>query len=190
VVRDSEVDEPIDFDSESLLFTNETVPSETYTASTTIETNQAVAVMENMDVHLIAGQTIILKEGFSVAAGAAFHAQIAEDCSESALVTEIAATARTSNISSSIKEDLTMRVYPNPLRSKATLDFYLPKAAEISLQIYGMNGQLVTTILEQQHHAAGKFKIDFAAKNYRNGMYYFVLTTADEVLTEKVIVLR
>ena len=187
---DNEVDEPIDFNSESLLFTNETVPSETYTASTTIETNQAVTVMENTDVHLIAGQTIILKEGFSVAAGAEFHAQIAEDCAATPLSNEIVATARTSNIPSSIKENLTMRVYPNPFRLQVTLDFYLPKATEISLQIYGMNGELMTTILEQQSHAAGKFKVDFAAKNYRNGMYYVVLTTADEVLTDKVIVLR
>ena len=186
---DDEIDEGADYDNESTVFTNETIPTETYTARTTIETAQSVNVMANTDVHLIAGQSILLKAGFTVAAGAEFHAQIIEDCDTAPLFNEIAATARTS-ITSTIQEDLTMTVYPNPLRSQATVDFYLPTASEVSLQIYGMNGQLVETISNSESYSKGEATVTFAPKQQMNGFYYFVLKTDSEVRTEKVVVIR
>jgi len=186
---DTEVDEAIDFDSESLSFTNETIPSETYTASTTIETNQVVTISANTDVHLVAGQTIILKPGFVVAAGATFHAQIAEDCAASPLSNEIVATVRTSTIPS-IKERLTMAVFPNPFRSQATIDFYLPKASKVNLQVYDRNGQLMETLLTNEAYSKGNAAVAFFPKQLMNGFYYIVLTTDTTVRTEKVVVIE
>ena len=97
-----QIDEGADYDNETMMFSNETIPTETYTVRTTIETNQTVNVMGNTDVHLIAGQSIVLKPGFAVASGAEFHAQIIEDCAAPFTDTEIVATARVSTISNSI----------------------------------------------------------------------------------------
>jgi len=184
---DNEVDEDADYDSESTAFTNETIPSQTYTARTIIETAQSVNVLNNTAVHLIAGQTITLKAGFSVAAGATFHAQIIEDCGAALLNNEIAAIARTSN-TPTLNEALTMTVYPNPFRSQATVDFYLPQAANVSLQVYGMNGQLVKEIISAPYEA-GAASITFTPEQVRSGFYYFVLKTGIDILTEKVVMI-
>lgn len=188
---DNEVDEGADYDSESMMFTNETLPTETYTARTTIETNQAVNVMSNTDVHLIAGQSITFKEGFSVAAGAEFHAQIVDDCGNDPLVEEIAATARTTNFAPKpiFNDKLGLTIYPNPFKDQATIDFTLPKASKVSLQIFGMNGQLVEEILPTSTYSKGKSTINFSPKQSMNGFYYFVLKTDSEVQMEKVIIL-
>lgn len=187
---DGETDESIDFDSESLVFTNETIPTETYTASTTIETNQVVNVLINTEVHLIAGQTIILKEGFSVAAGADFHAQIAKDCPTPFTNTVINTSARTStNQIHSIDNQIDIKVTPNPFSSQTIINFDLPNASKISLYVYGMSGQIIERIVDNEHYNKGHSSVNFNVRSPMNGFYYFVLKTDAAVRTEKVVVI-
>jgi len=203
---DNEVDEGADYDSESTMFTNETLPSETYTARTTIETNQTVDVMPNTDVHLIAGQSITLKAGFSVAAGAEFLAQIIEDCAAPFQENEVASSAKITDnttvvlngqITLTAKEieqkvvdnQLIIRASPNPFRAQTTITFSLVESTPVTLQVYGINGQVIRTLINKERYDSGDYKIDFSVVEEMNGMYYFVLQTEIGVLTEKVVVL-
>lgn len=187
---DNEIDEGADYDTESMIFTNEAIPTETYTARTTIETEQSVSVAENTDVHLIAGQSITLKEGFAVAAGAEFYAQIIDDCAEAFTNTSITFMARTATPTKpTIDNQLKMQVSPNPFTDQTSIYFELPTSTKVSLLIYGMNGQVVETITDNVLYQKGASSINFRTKMTMNGMYYFVLKTDTEVRTEKVVVL-
>ena len=75
-----QIDEGAEYDTDNMTFTNEIIPTDVYTASQTISTNQIVTVATNTDVRMIAGQFIMLQPGFNAESGADFLAQINADC--------------------------------------------------------------------------------------------------------------
>lgn len=185
-----QVDEGADYDAVTMTFYNEAIPTETYTASQTISTDQTVTIANSTDVHLVAGQSITLKSGFSVAAGAEFHAEIIDDCTGAAFDTEITATARTTVDVPAIGQSLDISVSPNPFSGQTLIAFYLPNPTRISLQVFGMNGQLVEFVIADAAYDAGAATIPFTPSEQMHGMYYFVLRTDSEIKTEKVVVLK
>ena len=201
-----QIDEGADYDTDNMMFTSEAVPTEVYTASQTIITNQVVTVATNTDVRMIAGQSITFKAGFEVKAGANFHAQIITDCAGNFQEEEIANTTRnianeetllgeevnklvSENRGATTGNQSTMKIFPNPFKENTNIKININKSAPINLQVFDINGQLITSILQNKRYEAGEFVIPFQTQDYANGMYYFVLTTADEVLTEKVMMI-
>lgn len=200
-----QIDEGADYDTDNMTFRNESIPADIYTASQTIITDQTVSVATNTDVSIIAGQSITLKAGFSVAAGATFLAQIIADCAAPFQENEVAISTKTTNTATVLKKEIeleitgntvpkidnqtTLKVFPNPFKTQSTLNFNLGKSTPVTLQIYGMNGQVIVTLIDNQPYDAGEFAIDFTALKDMNGIYYFVFQTEIGVLTEKVVVL-
>ena len=184
-----QVDEGAEYDAVTMTFDNETIPTETYTASQTISTEQIVTIANSTDVHLVAGQSITLSPGFSVATDGKFRAEIVDDCTGAAFDTEIAATARTTVAAPTIATALNLSIAPNPFKGQTSIAFNLPKAAKVSLLIYGMNGQVVENIFSEKSHAAGLTTVVFSPQQEMNGFYYFVLKTENDLQTKKVIVL-
>ena len=199
-----QIDEGADYDTDNMTFTNETVPTEVYTASQMIITDQIVSVATSTDVRMIAGQRITLKPGFTVMAGANFIAKIVVGCTVSFQENEVVNNTRNieaevvvlseevneisnQNILENREDQTTIKVFPNPFKGNTTVEMAIRKPSPINLQIFDINGQLVTSILQNKVYESGTFAIPFQTRNYANGVYYFVLTTAEEVLTEKVI---
>ena len=185
-----QIDEGASYDTDNMIFTNEAIPTEVYTASQTISTTQTVTVGASADVQLIAGQFINLKSGFSTATGAKFHARIITGCVASFTNTETAAITRSAiNPIQSIGSQLNMQISPNPFSNQTVINFDLPTSSTVSLLIYGMNGQVMETIVDQVLYPKGPSSINFRATTQMNGMYYVVLKTKEGVWTEKVVVL-
>jgi hypothetical protein len=80
--------------------------------------------------------------------------------------------------------------FPNPFNPNTKINFELKTSAEISLNIYNTNGQLIK-ILENGFKKAGSYEINFSAEALSSGVYYYSLY-ADGVLmdTKKAIVLK
>lgn len=70
--------------------------------------------------------------------------------------------------------------YPNPFNSTTTIGYQLPVAAHISLKIFNMLGQEVTTLF-QQEQSAGYHQETFNTQNFASGIYVYQLiaTAAD-----------
>ncbi len=80
-----------------------------------------------------------------------------------------------------------LSVFPNPVSSKATIDFAMEQEAQVNLSVFDMNGQLVRT-LHKGHLQSGqhRFGLDMAAE--AQGTYVFRLIIGDTVQNKMILV--
>ncbi|NRB64266.1 MAG: hypothetical protein HRU40_14785, partial [Saprospiraceae bacterium] len=120
-----------------------TINSGDYIAGLTLVSDGTVAT--DSDVLFQAGQTITLQAGFTVAAGASFHAVI-DDCTSPSpreeVTNEIILPEVTTPVSASVS-GLRAGVYPNPLRYNGQIVLELTQNEEVSIQVYDQSGRLV-----------------------------------------------
>jgi len=79
--------------------------------------------------------------------------------------------------------------YPNPVKSSTTFSYQLPAAGVVSLKIYDALGtERVTVVNEKQ--TGGLHTIDFDAKDLSSGVYTYRLTFNDQVITNKMLLIK
>lgn len=67
--------------------------------------------------------------------------------------------------------------------------FNLPSSGNTKLQIYDMKGRLLTTLVDS-YKRAGIYKINRNRKGYGTGIYYVLLSTGENILVRKAIILK
>lgn len=83
---------------------------------------------------------------------------------------------------------------PNPLSSRTTIQFSLPKAGKVSLNVFDVSGRLVRQ-LASGSMPAGNHSVEWDGRNTSgaeaaSGVYFYHLATADQVLKKKLVVAR
>ncbi len=86
---------------------------------------------------------------------------------------------RLSGIKSVPKEFALRQNYPNPFNPSTIIGFELPVASDVTLKIYNILGQEVSTLLDHQSFNEGVHEIPFNAGGLASGVYYYRFTTAD-----------
>ncbi len=81
--------------------------------------------------------------------------------------------------------------YPNPFNPVTTIAFELPRAQSVQLHLYNLSGQLVATLADGAY-TAGVHQVvwdghDDQGRQVTTGVYYYVLATAENVLTKKLL---
>ncbi len=80
--------------------------------------------------------------------------------------------------------------YPNPFNPKTIINYELPITNDIEINIYNLMGQKVTTLVSEKQ-SAGKHQVEWNAKGFASGVYYYILRTdAGFVQTRKLMLLR
>jgi photosystem II stability/assembly factor-like uncharacterized protein len=79
--------------------------------------------------------------------------------------------------------------YPNPFNPSTTISWQLPVNAFVSLKVYDVLGNEVTTLVNEQK-AAGSYQTDFDASNLSSGTYIYRLEAGNFVQTRKMILLK
>ena len=84
--------------------------------------------------------------------------------------------------------------YPNPFNSGTTIEFYLPKTAEIKIEIYNLLGQKVRTLWNGRH-PAGQYQLrwdgtDEMGREVASGVYIYRVQTKDFVQSRKMLFLK
>ncbi|MBD3232116.1 MAG: T9SS type A sorting domain-containing protein [candidate division Zixibacteria bacterium] len=74
--------------------------------------------------------------------------------------------------------------YPNPFNATTTISYSLPEAGHVSLEIFNMLGQKITTLVDTDKDA-GKHSVRWNASDYSSGVYFYKLQTGDRILTNK-----
>ena len=92
----------------------------------------------------------------------------------------------------SVPVKLALNVYPNPLRSRASLAYAVPVAGRVSIKVYDATGRVVLDLVSQ-NMAAGRYsaKWDGSAANGRrvaNGVYFCQLATTIGTRQQKLVV--
>ncbi len=79
--------------------------------------------------------------------------------------------------------------YPNPFNAETTIEFALPKASPVLIQLFSVSGELVDSYhlgnLVQGNH---KFRI--SGEGYTSGLYFYRLTAGEHIAVDKMILLK
>lgn len=79
--------------------------------------------------------------------------------------------------------------YPNPFNPETNINFRVPYDSKVKLQIFSLNGELVTTLLEEEI-SAGEHNVKFDASNLSSGTYLYRLSVGTNIVTKKMIVIK
>ncbi|MCH8524739.1 MAG: T9SS type A sorting domain-containing protein [Balneolales bacterium] len=80
--------------------------------------------------------------------------------------------------------------YPNPFNPSTTIGYSIPEMTDVRLDVYNMLGQHVTTMVEQNNHAAGFHSVRFDATGLSSGMYVYRLHAGNTVITKKFTLIK
>lgn len=89
----------------------------------------------------------------------------------------------------SMKTDLEMMNYPNPVSQNTTIEFKLIKKAHVTLQLMDEYGRLVETLVNESMQE-GKHLIPFDRKNLGAGIYYYSLVADNRRKTNRMIIIK
>jgi len=78
--------------------------------------------------------------------------------------------------------------YPNPVRDDVTFLVSLPRTGPVRLVLYNALGQQVATLMDTVR-PAGRYPLRFTIKHLSPGLYFYQLTTKDQVVTGQLIVI-
>jgi hypothetical protein len=79
--------------------------------------------------------------------------------------------------------------YPNPFNSTATINYTLPVASDISLELYNLLGQLVQTIFEGKQEA-GTHSLNLVGDDLVSGLYFVKLNVSGQTSTQKIMLIK
>ncbi len=79
--------------------------------------------------------------------------------------------------------------YPNPFNPETTVSFYSPEKAHVTLRVYNILGEMVTTLADDIY-SAGEHKIKFRPDNLSGGVYIINLTAENYSESSKIIYLK
>ncbi len=80
--------------------------------------------------------------------------------------------------------------YPNPFNPTTTIKFGLPSQSVVDLRIYDILGREITALVKNQALKAGTYSYHFDASNLASGTYIYRLTTGNNVVTKKMLLLK
>jgi hypothetical protein len=79
--------------------------------------------------------------------------------------------------------------YPNPFNPNTTISFMLPARGKVSLKVFNLLGEEVTTLREQEY-PPGHHKIEWNASGLSSGVYYYRLQTGTTAEMKKMLLVR
>jgi hypothetical protein len=80
--------------------------------------------------------------------------------------------------------------YPNPFNPSTTIEFSLPQDADISLSVYSVTGELVTTLIENSSFVKGNYKLTFDASKLASGNYIYVISNNNLKISRKMSLIK
>ena len=90
---------------------------------------------------------------------------------------------------------VTVAAHPNPFNPSTTIAFELPRAAEVSLDIYDLQGRLVRRLLDESPYVSGAHKQvwdgrDGDGRVTSSGVYFYRFATGDQKRVGKLTLLK
>ena len=128
------------------------------------------------NVTYLAGNSIILKTGFT--ATSSFRAAL-QQCIETS--SEEAITESRSVVDNKVS------IYPNPFTVSTTIAFHLADNQPVKIYVINSLGEVVESIYAETELIKGNHQAVFEASDLFPGLYYVILHTENEILIEKIV---
>lgn len=92
------------------------------------------------------------------------------------------------NISSLNKFELSQN-YPNPFNPVTKIEYYIPKASEVGLSFYDIDGKLIYETKSERKNP-GNYEYRFDGSGLSSGVYFYKLTAGEFSETKSMIILK
>ncbi|HBX67677.1 MAG TPA: peptidase S8, partial [Balneolaceae bacterium] len=79
--------------------------------------------------------------------------------------------------------------YPNPFNPTTTINYDVPEAADVQLQVYDITGRKVAELVNTRK-SAGSHSVDWNADNFATGIYIYRLTAGDFSAVRKLTLIK
>lgn len=79
--------------------------------------------------------------------------------------------------------------YPNPFNPATTIQYNITKTGPVTLKVYNVLGQVVSTLVNQEQNA-GTYKVNFDASKLASGIYMYTIQSGNSSLTKKMLLLK
>ena len=79
--------------------------------------------------------------------------------------------------------------YPNPFNPTTNIRFNIPKATNVTLKIYSVNGQEIATLVNRKLNA-GQHNFEFNASKLSSGVYFYQIEAGSFFESKKMILLK
>ncbi|MFC1538491.1 CotH kinase family protein [Candidatus Latescibacterota bacterium] len=79
--------------------------------------------------------------------------------------------------------------YPNPFNPVTTIPFDIPKAGQVTIEVYSVTGQRIGVILDN-HLSPGKYHAVFTSKNLASGIYFYRIEANGFSETKSMLLLK
>ena len=79
--------------------------------------------------------------------------------------------------------------YPNPFNAATTIEYSLPEASNVKINVYDELGRSVKTLIES-HQVAGRHSLIWNAAGLASGMYFYKIQAGDLAETRKMLLLK
>jgi flagellar hook assembly protein FlgD len=79
--------------------------------------------------------------------------------------------------------------YPNPFNPSTSINLSIPEAGHVSVMVYNVMGQLVSTLADGQMDASD-YSFTWDASAISSGVYLITATTANHTSTQKGMFLK
>lgn len=80
--------------------------------------------------------------------------------------------------------------YPNPFNPSTTISYEVPKSGKVTLEVFNMLGRSVAILIGGETKSAGRYSVDFDASLLSSGIYFYRLTAAGQILTQKMTLIK
>jgi photosystem II stability/assembly factor-like uncharacterized protein len=92
-------------------------------------------------------------------------------------------------ISTTAKEYKLHQNFPNPFNPTTKINFEIPKAGNVSINIYDITGRLVSSLLNK-NLSVGKYEIEWNASGISSGIYFYRIESGNFVDVKKMTLIK
>jgi ABC-type glycerol-3-phosphate transport system substrate-binding protein len=121
------------------------------------------------------------------------NAQI-DGCIDTWLIPQLENIFKPTDVKNSMLNDVPSQFrlnqnYPNPFNPTTVINYQLPVTSQVSLRVYDMLGREVATLVNDVK-PAGVYTIQWDAKNFPSGVYFYQLRSGNSLNTKKLILIK
>lgn len=119
-----------------------------------------------------------------------YNAWAAKGKSRPVVMNSTAVTVQDSVEDTSLPVEFTLfQNYPNPFNSLTTIQFSIPRSADVSLKLYDLAGREVRTLREGKL-SRGMYSVSLDGTQLASGMYFYTLVVNGNQQTKKIVLLK